>query len=645
MTVTLELPFTKSETQSEYDALPPEWRSVDDIPSIEEMINHVKHDVVFADQFFFQESNDPRNQDEGTFEPLYDYQGAAMRTFDENDVVFFQASRGSAKSYTIARWCILWALRNPNQKILLCAPSFRQSKQVFDYVLQILQNNWGVDSHIYKLEQEVDQDDIKRGHEVIIKFSTGSSIEALPMGDGSKIRGRRATVVFCDEFYLFSQVMHDSHLSHFLNVERGNTRPKMIYATTAYYQDCFAYKVLSDIARSIRDGIAGTAILDVTIEDVIESKRAVGENEPPGTRTAFPAALRHIYRQLRNARDPVTGKLSDDALMQFFNLWIKSSAGFYKTDVIFGSQSDEVKIFTARPEKAEYPFVLGVDPAGQGKDKIAMGIIGCPGSDRRELNALYQWEKLSEEEIAGHIHQLVDKYGIKLIVIDKSGTLGHAIAEKCCAPLQSNKSLRECNYKTSQIINGVHEERQIITPWDHPDAAHARAQIVLTVPSDDKLCEGFYGPRYDGGPGDEIGFKNALHISMRAMFDNGRFKVPAKIKDEMYYEATTPMASSDGEILDNIREALAQFPKIDRERVGEGEDSILKVNERGSWYFTRPKKDDLAYAIIYANWGANIIYKQVVTPSGRSTDVLWDGAKDDVPAEQTPNHTQSYKFF
>lgn len=630
--------FQKLEMPSEtYSDLPLEWRKPEDIPSIEEMIDEVRNDVMFADQFFLQESNDPRNFSDGTYAPIFDYQGSAMKTFDENDVVFFQASRGSAKSYTFARWAILYALRYPNQKIVLTAPSFRQSKQVFDYVIRILESNWGVDSHIYKLEQEVDKESIKRGHEVIVTFANGSYIEALPMGDGKLLRGRRATVVFCDEFYLFSEHMHRSHISHFLNVQVGERAAKIIYSTTAYYQECYAYQVLMEIAQFIRDGVPGYAIIDVTIDDVISSKRVPGLDD--NVLLSFPAARKWILHQLKTAVDPVTGQLNEDALMQFYNVWIKSSSTFYKYDVVNASQRKECKVLTRAPEKCPFAFVLGVDPAAHGTDKCAMAILGLPGAEERHLNALYQWKNLKPDEIAGKIHELVDLYGIKLIVMDKSGSLGNIIADECCKPPDVSKTGKETGYKTMQIINGERKECTIITPWDHPDAAFARAQIVLTKPSDDMMGVGFYGDRYDQGMGSEIDLKNALHISMRAQFESRKFLTPAEMDDEAYNVAN-PLSTTDGEILDNIREALGQFPKIDRKR---DNNNVIKTNERGAWYFLRPRHDDAAYSIVYANWAANIYYRKSPQRTNSDPGIVWDSPE--TLSVGTTNHMQEYRFF
>jgi hypothetical protein len=324
-----------------------------------------------------------------------------------------------------------------------------------------------------------------------------------------------------------------------------------------------------------------------------------------------------ILHQLETQTDPVTGKLSDDALMTFYNVWIKSSANFYKTDVISLLQQAHVPVLSHRPDSCTYPFVLGVDPAGVGKDKTAMAVVGLPGSDLRYLHAVYQWEKLKPEAIAGYIHQLVDRYGIKLIVMDKSGALGHIVAEACSNPMQ--------------LINGIYEERPPIFPWDHPDADTSRAAIVLTLPSDEKMKSGVYGDQYSRGITGEIDLKNALHISMKAQMESARFLAPANIEVTAYYQPDL-VASTKGEILDNIRESLAQFPRVDRKKDSDGN---IITDGRGNWTFTRPPKDDGAYSIVYANWAANIAYKQTVIEPNRGVSVLWSASveQDQKPAQ------------
>jgi hypothetical protein len=608
------LSYVSTQRQSDLAIIPREWRSATDMPSIEQMCEHIKRDPLFADQFFFPESNNWQNWQEGTFEPLYDYQGAIVSACEQNTWVWIQASRGSAKSYTLARWVVSYCLRFPFQAVKIIAPTFRQSKTLYDYCAQIIKTNSQIDALIYKLEADIPEDNIKRGHEVIMTFTNGSTIEALPSGNGETLRGKRATVLILDEFYLFPREIYVSHVVPFLNVKKGEQPAKLIHLTTSYYQDCFAYSVLMDGARYIKMGRPGYSILDITIDDVVNSSREVAEDEPSQTAKSFPAELSMILHQLETGRDKITGLLSDEMLMTFYNIWIKSSANWYRTDKIMESQTTDCAVLDKAPDKSTLQFVLGVDPAGMGNDSTQMAVMSLPGNDVRFLHDVRKWDKISPEAIAGYIHKMKDLYpSIEYIVLDKSGTLGHQVAEKCGSK--------------QQLIDGVMFERTPIYPHDHPDVLQGRAKIVLTRPSDELMVSGLYGPRVDSTISSEIELKNAFHLDMKARFDNGTIKTPLSVEDAVYFNEK----STRGLAMDYIREALGQFPKIDREKDREGNP---KTDSKGNYYFTRPRKDDGAYSVIYANWAANIAYK-ALQPKAKRTDapMVWETAFNEAPVE------------
>jgi hypothetical protein len=616
--------FLSTQRKADLAIIPQSWVSAADVPTIEQMCEHIKRDVFFADEFFFPESNNWQNWQEGTFEPLYDFQGSITRTCENNTVVWIQAARGSAKSYTLARWLVSYSLRFPFQAAKIIAPSFRQSKTLYDYCAQIIKTNSQIDALIYKLEADIPEDNIKRGHEVIMTFINGSSIEALPAGDGSTLRGKRATVLVLDEFYLFPRELYVSHVVPFLNVQKGEQPAKLIHLTTSWYQDCFAYSVLMDIARYIKLGRPGYAILDITIDDVINSQRPVNPDEPEDTKKSFPAALAVILHQLETGRDKVTGILSDEMRMTYYNEWIKSSANWYRTDKIMESQSAEVPVLDKAPDKSSMVFVAGVDPAGMGSDATQIAVMSLPGNEVRNLHAVYKWEKQSPEEIAGHMHKIKNKYpSIDYFVLDKSGTLGYQVAEACT--------------KKTQIIDGVSTECIPMYPWDHPDVLQGRAKVVLTRPSDETMISGLFGPRVDSTISSEIELKNAFHLDMKARFDNGTVRTAMSTADAEYYNEK----SSKGEILDNIREALGQFPKIDRKKDREGKPI---TDSKGNYTFTRPVHDDGAYSVIYANWAANIAYK-ALAPKQKRTDapMVWGSQAEEVPVET--HHVVSARLY
>ncbi len=585
-----------------YSSIPDEWKSIHDIPQIEEMAKRLQDDPIFADQFFLQETNDPENYADGTYQPLVDYQGHLFDVLDQNDVIWLQGARGSAKSSTFARWLDSYCLRFSGVRAGLFAPSFRQSKQLHDYCTGYIAANSKIDAHVYKIESELAADPI-RGQEVLMKFRNGSLIEALPAGDGTRLRGKRFNVIGIDEAYLLEQEFHVSHILPMGNVKIGNRKTKIIYMTTSYYADVYAYSILKGIAREVAAGTPGYAIVDVTLGDVIAS--------------GFPFDKKFVLHQLKEQTDETSGKLSDEAKMTFFNIWVKSGATFYTPSLVKDCQRVDLAVCEKRIEKDSAEYVLGVDPAGMGEDKTEMGVIRCPGNDDRQLVAVWKWQKQRPEEIAGNIHKMVDLYNIRTIVMDKSGSLGGIVADLCS--------------KRLQLIDGLWQERTPIMLWNHLDVRDSRAQIVLTLPGDERILTAITGNRVDSTATSEIQLKNVLHLNMKQKMTNGKFFAPKMMRDEDYYN------SDRGEIMDNIQEALGQFPKIDRKRTANGKD--LYVDARGNWLFTRPQKDDGAYAIIYANYAANVHYQTLTRAPKSDVRFMWENDEEIEKIARENNHT------
>jgi hypothetical protein len=365
----------------------------------------------------------------------------------------------------------------------------------------------------------------------------------------------------------------------------------------------YAYEIYKSIAREVAAGTPGYAIVSINLDDVVKS--------------GFPYDKKHILKQLKDQSDE-NGNLSDEAKMTFFNIWIKGGASFYTPGMVAECMRPDIPVIQKREEGDTSPSVLGVDPAFQGDDKCAMAVIGVPGNDERRLQALYQYDKQEPKEIAGNIHKCVDRYGMEHILMDKTGATGMIIADLLA--------------KEDQFIDGIWVKRKPIMLWDHKDVRDARAKLYLTLPSDEKIKEAVMGRRVDSGISGEISLKNVLHLNMRQSMQNGKFFAPKMLKDSDYYN------DECGEIMDNILEACAQFPKIDRKKTLDGKS--LYVDERGNWKFTKPAKDDGAYAIIYANYAANIYYRSL--EGKRDTDQIgfhWGGDDAMERAQQETGHT------
>lgn len=107
----------------------------------------------------------------------------------------FIASRGAGKSFLLAVYGMLRGLLLPNRKIVVIGAAFRQSKVIWEYCETIWNNSPVLRSLCGgSLRGPRKEMDMYRVH------LNGSTITALPVGDGQKIRGQRAQDIFSDEF-------------------------------------------------------------------------------------------------------------------------------------------------------------------------------------------------------------------------------------------------------------------------------------------------------------------------------------------------------------------------------------------------------------------------------------------------------------
>lgn len=126
------------------------------------------------------------------------------------------ASRGASKSFMLGLYALLRLLLLPRRKIVICGAGFRQSKIIFDYMAAIYDNApllkdiLGGDQYGNGPRRDVDT----------CRFKMGESIAyAIPIGDGSKIRGLRANDVFGDEFASIQKDIFETVIAGFAVVK------------------------------------------------------------------------------------------------------------------------------------------------------------------------------------------------------------------------------------------------------------------------------------------------------------------------------------------------------------------------------------------------------------------------------------------
>ena len=144
---------------------------------------------------------------------LHPIQMAILQEFWERPFPMFIASRGFGKSFLMSLYCMLKCTFVPGTKIVVVGAAFRQSKIIFEYMETIWKNSPVLRS-IFTGNNDGPRRDVDR---CTMRLGDSWAI-AIPMGDGSKIRGLRAHIIIADEFASISPEIYETVVAGFAAV-------------------------------------------------------------------------------------------------------------------------------------------------------------------------------------------------------------------------------------------------------------------------------------------------------------------------------------------------------------------------------------------------------------------------------------------
>ena len=144
---------------------------------------------------------------------LHPIQAAILQEFWIRPFPMYIASRGWGKSFLLALYSILRCAFFPATKIVVVGAAFRQSKIIFEYMETIWRNSPILRS-IFNGNDDGPRRDVDR---CTLRLGDSWTI-AIPMGDGSKIRGLRAHIIIADEFASISPDIYETVVSGFAAV-------------------------------------------------------------------------------------------------------------------------------------------------------------------------------------------------------------------------------------------------------------------------------------------------------------------------------------------------------------------------------------------------------------------------------------------
>lgn len=399
---------------------------------------------------------------------LADFQCALLDMLWNVTFPLLIGSRGCGKSFILAVYCVLKALldqnKNYGQKIIIVGSAFRQSKMIFDEILRIINMSPLILECDISWNKSTDRCEVKIGNSTII---------ALPMGTGDKIRGYRATVVIADEYAQIPEEIFQVVVRGFAAVsqnpvkrakeiarmkklleqkiisenqfELDHKKNQIIIASSAYYEFNHLFKTYQQYLNIIHNKVSG---------NVKEYSGIVGVDSKEAKLNYKNFAVAKIpYTMLPEGfmdEDQITQAkltMSDERFrMEFLAEFISDTKGFFKRSTIDtctptkfivdtnGNRSINPDAFNAEIESDGHStYVMGIDPArSKAGDNFAICVCKI---ENKKIKIVYvkTFKGESHIVIAKTIRQLILDFDIKAIGIDKGGggqTLADILADE-----------------------------------------------------------------------------------------------------------------------------------------------------------------------------------------------------------------------
>tara|TARA_Y100001937_G_scaffold32893_1_gene46861 strand:+ start:7781 stop:9832 length:2052 start_codon:yes stop_codon:yes gene_type:complete len=169
------------------------------------------------------------------------------------------ATRGAGKTWILALYSLLRAFFMQGCKVIVIGAAFRQSKLLFEYMETFYKNSPIFRNIVGAGKGQGPKRDIDR-----CTFYVGQSeIIAIPLGDGSKIRGLRANYIIADEFASIPQEIFEVVIKGFGAVSANPADKVKEYAQIQKLKELGMYEEADEIEGELGFGnqtiIAGTA--------------------------------------------------------------------------------------------------------------------------------------------------------------------------------------------------------------------------------------------------------------------------------------------------------------------------------------------------------------------------------------------------
>jgi hypothetical protein len=356
-------------------------------------------------------------------------------------------SRGLGKSFILALYAMLRAFLCQGVKVVIVGAAFRQSKVIFEYC----ENIWNHAPILRDICGTQGRSGPRRDVDRCTMILGDSIIMAVPLGDGTKIRGLRANYIIADEFASIPRDIFETVVSGFAVVSadpveqvKKAARVRMLKQKGLWNEEMEARELgLGHGNQTILSGTAYYAFNHFSDywrrwKSIIESrgnKKRLAEIF--GGEDGIPPKFNHrdfsiiripvelLPEGFMDAKHVARSKATVHSgiyQMEFGACFATDSQGFYSRKLIESCVVGSLKWPISLPGYPDIHFaasirgnphmkyVFGVDPASE-RDKFSIVVLECHGNHRRVVFCWTTTRQTHREKIKAKVIPESDFYG------------------------------------------------------------------------------------------------------------------------------------------------------------------------------------------------------------------------------------------
>lgn len=547
---------------------------------------------------------------------LFPFQHMAIKAMFETDYTLGVWSRGMSKSFTTGIYAFLDAILNQGVEIGILSKSFRQSKMIFKKIEDIAAKPEA------RLLAQCITHKSKSNDEWLMEIGS-SRIRALPLGDGSKLRGFRFHRIIIDEFLLMPERIYNEVIVPFLSVvENPVEREKMYQAETILIEqgkmkEEERYKWPNNKLIALSSASYKFEYLYKLYEQFELLINGKIEEEGDATRCimqfSYDCAPKKLYDENLILQSKATMSQSQFD-REFGAIFTDDSSGYFKTSRMAQCtipDGDSPSVEVAGDPSSKY--ILSFDPSwaeSESSDNFAMHVLKV--NDDTMQGTVVHGYALSGTNLKHHIryfHYLLKNFNIVAVVGDYNG--GVQFINAC----NESSLFKESKIKIKTLTSDFEKPENYQDDLKNAKAEYdlnERRYCILRKPTSNWI-------------------RNANEL-LQASFDHKRIWFASRAMDDSYHEQVKKkipidsikyLNTSDSEVTNSSGAKMIDFVEHQHDMINltKSECALIqiKTTAQGTQTFDLPdtlkrttgpnkaRKDSYS-SLVLANWMVKIYY-------------------------------------